>query len=115
MAPLSPIQSYTDMLVEANQGRWFIYNVCAGISTWILLAAFLIIPGTFTSLRESSLFQNADQANSAAFVKEILHSIAHVGLLGVAGTFYIIGLFGCVSLWGVWSSNYIWLIDRLFL
>ena len=117
MARRIPVQSYTDMLVEANQTktRWVIYNICAGISTWILLAAFLIIPGTFTSLRESSLFQSADQAENAAFLKEILHSIAHVGLLWVAGTFYVIGLSGCFSLWRVRSSNYIWLMDRLFL
>jgi predicted histidine transporter YuiF (NhaC family) len=108
-------QSYPEMLLEANQARWFFYNICAGISTWVLLAAFLIIPGTFTSLRESSLFQNVDQANTAALLKEILHSVAHVGLLWVAGTFYVIGLFGCFSLWRVWRKNYIWLNNRLFL
>jgi uncharacterized membrane protein YqhA len=114
MATRTPVQSYTNMLIEANQ-RWIILNIWAGISTWLLLAAFVIIPGTFTSFRESTLFQNVDQKDTVMLLKEILQSVAHVGLLWVAGLFYIIGLFGYSWLWWIWRRNYIWLNNRLFL
>jgi predicted histidine transporter YuiF (NhaC family) len=108
-------QSYSDMLVEANETRWIIHNICAGISTWFLLAAFLIIPATFTSFRDSSLFQNANQADNVAVVKDILRSVAHVGLLWVAVVIYLVGLLGYLSLWRIRRQNYTWLVDKLFL
>lgn len=114
MAYNMPVQSYTIMLLEANESKWVIHNICAGGSTWLLLAAFVVIPSTFTSFRDSSLFQNANQAETAAIVKDILHSVAHVGLLWVAGTIYLVGLCGYFSLWRVWRNNYTWLIDKLF-
>ena len=62
-----------------------IYNFLAGVFTWILLASFLIIPGTFTSFKDSDAFKkvqdNEDKSNAVA--KMILNSAAHVGLLWV--------------------------------
>lgn len=112
---MAQVRTYTEMLVEANQARWIIYNLAAVASTWFLLAAFLIIPGTFTSFRDSSVFQNANQADTGALVEDVLHSVAHIGLLWVAGTVYIVGLAGCFLLWRVWRCNYTWLLDRVFL
>jgi predicted histidine transporter YuiF (NhaC family) len=102
------------MLVEANHDARTVHNICAGISTWLLLAAFMIIPGTFTSLRDSSLFRNVSQADNTALVKDILNSVSHVGLFWVAGFFYFIGLSGCISLWRVWRHNYVWLMNNIF-
>ncbi|CAG8878809.1 unnamed protein product [Penicillium nalgiovense] len=41
---------YTIMLKEEAQMDWR-YNVTVSIANWALLAGYLVIPGTFTSLK----------------------------------------------------------------
>lgn len=94
-----------------------VYNFLAGLFTWILLASFLIIPGTFTSFKNSDMFKdiqdNEDKSNAVA--KVILDSAANVGLLWLSGAFCIIGGTGCLFLWCRWRKNYVWLVNKVFL
>jgi hypothetical protein len=41
------------------------FNLCANIANWVLLAGYVIIPGTFTSLKKSSEVQDVLQTNGA--------------------------------------------------
>lgn len=94
-----------------------VYNFLAGAFTWILLASFLIIPGTFTSFKNSDMFKNIqnDDDKSNAVARAILDSAANVGLLWLSGIFCVIGGTGCLFLWFRWRKNYVWLVNKVFL
>lgn len=93
-----------------------VYNFLAGVFTWILLASFLIIPGTFTSFKNSDAFKNIEGEDSRnAFARMILDSAANVGLLWLSGAFCMIGGTGCLFLWFRWRKNYVWLVNKVFL
>ncbi|KAJ5544672.1 hypothetical protein N7461_006976 [Penicillium sp. DV-2018c] len=55
---------YTKMLKEEAQMDWR-FNLCANAANWVLLAGYVIIPGTFTSLKRSSEVQDVLQKNEA--------------------------------------------------
>jgi hypothetical protein len=93
-----------------------LYNILASLFTWVILAGFLVVPGTFTTFKESKAFQDADNNdNNNEITHAIVHSIAHIGLLWLAGAFCVVGVVGCVGLWFRWRENYVWLINRIFL
>lgn len=94
-----------------------VYNFLAGVFTWILLASFLIIPGTFTSFKNSDIFKNIENNDdkSNAVAKAIMESAANVGLLWLSGAFCVIGGTGCLFLWARWRKNYVWLVNKVFL
>jgi hypothetical protein len=87
-----------------------LHNILAAVFTWILLAGFLVIPGTFTTFKNRT-----DTSNSNSVEDAIVHSIAHVGLVWVSGAFCVIGAVGCCWLWFLWRQNYVWLINKIFL
>ncbi|KAJ5175710.1 uncharacterized protein N7482_001587 [Penicillium canariense] len=73
-----------------------------------LLAGYLVVLGTFTSLQSSDQVEYALQANKAGRTNPLLLSISCYLLLG--------GLtaFGWLLHFAKLRSNYIWLINRLF-
>jgi len=94
-----------------------VYNFLSGVFTWILLASFLIIPGTYTSFKNSDTFKDIqnDEDKSNAIAKAIIDSAANVGLLWLSGAFCIIGGTGCLFLWFRWRRNYVWIVNKVFL
>ena len=52
------------MLKEEALMNWK-YNVMVSAANWVLLAGYLVIPGTFTSLKESSQVEKALNKNNA--------------------------------------------------
>ena len=70
------------------------HNIYAAFFTWILLAGFVIFPGTFTSLSKS-----LDTDNDTA--KEFLERVKHVPLLYVAAFCSGLGATGMLWLWQV--------------
>ncbi|KAL4889247.1 hypothetical protein BDV59DRAFT_210439 [Aspergillus ambiguus] len=103
---------YISMLLELDTIHW-IYNVLASTANWALLAGYLVIPGTFTSLQNSSAFE--DKILSIFQKKAILSSVQNPPLAAIAGTFFFTGLISMVCLYRRWIGNYIWVINRLFL
>jgi hypothetical protein len=89
-----------------------LHNILAAFFTWILLAGFVIFPGTFTSL-DSLSDSDAIKNNSAA--SEIFKSVKNVPLLVIAGICCGIGAGGMLWLWWTWRKNYVWLLNRIFL
>lgn len=116
--PLTRIPSvqtqYMGMLLHLDEIPR-LHNILAALSTWILLAGFLVIPGTFTSFKNSSTFKNADEDDSNAIEEAIIHSVAHIGLLWVSGACCITGALGACILWFRWRKNYVWLVNKIFL
>lgn len=107
---------YMEMLLHLDRIPR-VYNFLSGVFTWILLASFLIIPGTFTSFKNSDMFKNIqdDEDKSNAVAKAIIDSAANVGLLWLSGAFCIIGGVGCLFLWFRWRKNYVWIVNKVFL
>ena len=91
------------------------YNVTASAANWALLAGYLVIPGTFTSLQKSSHVEEALDKNGAG--RTVMRAIQNPPLLAIACLFFA----GATSAF-VWllhhqrlRRNYLWLINRLFM
>ena len=90
-----------------------LHNILAAFFTWILLAGFVIFPGTFTSL-QSSLGEDSNISASKT-ATQILKSVKHVQLLVIAGVCCGIGAGGMIWLWWRWRANFVWLLNKVFL
>jgi hypothetical protein len=89
-----------------------LHNIYASFFTWILLAGYVIFPGTFTSLQ--SLSDN-QQVQSSETAEQVLDTVKNVPLLWVAAIASAIGAGGMCWLWWRWRDNFVWLINRIFL
>ncbi|KAJ6114200.1 hypothetical protein N7512_007645 [Penicillium capsulatum] len=103
---------YVRMIVEADEIPWQ-YNILASVAHWILLAGYLVIPGTFTSLQRSDADHNGLTNNKAG--EAILNTIQNPPLLVLACIFFVAGLLTMGCLYWEHRSNYIWLINRIFM
>jgi len=89
-----------------------LHNIFASFFTWILLAGFIIFPGTFTSIASLSTDPEFQENHTAA---HILSSVKHVSLLYVAAFCSGVGALGMIWLWFRWRANFVWLLNRIFL
>ncbi|KAJ5883440.1 uncharacterized protein N7473_010326 [Penicillium subrubescens] len=103
---------YVRMILEADKAPWQ-YNLLASGAHWVLLAGYLVIPGTFTSLQKSDTLHNTLSDNEAGEI--ILKSIQNPPLLALASVFFVVGLALLGRLYYEYRSNYIWLINRIFM
>lgn len=103
---------YVQMLLDLDNIPWN-HNFCAGLFNWILLAGYLIVPGTFTSLQKSNTIQN--HLDQHGIEQAILNTIQNPPLLFIASILFFFGAVGMLWLGRTWRNNYIWLINRLFL
>jgi len=89
------------------------YNLLASLFTRLLLAGYIVFPGTFTSLKGSNAVKNA--ANRDKTERLILDTVQNVPLLWTAAIFCVIGACGISCLWWRWNENFVWLKNRIFL
>ncbi|KAM0797679.1 hypothetical protein BDR22DRAFT_796782, partial [Usnea florida] len=89
------------------------HNLLASFSTWILLAGFIVVPGTFVSVEESKTLQEGAKSNKLDHA--VLSTVKHASLIWVAGVCCSVGGAGMVWLWWRWRGNYVWLINKIFL
>ncbi|CAK5262248.1 unnamed protein product [Mycena citricolor] len=99
---------YMNMLL-ALDGIPRLHNMLASFFTWILLAGFVLLPGTFTSL------QKANTSTSSEAERRFIGAIQHTPLFVIAFLCAGIGAAGMVWLWWRWNKNFIWLNNRIFL
>ncbi|KAJ5033176.1 hypothetical protein NUH16_003092 [Penicillium rubens] len=90
------------------------FNITVGVANWALLAGYLVIPGTFTSLQTLNQVERILQANEAG--RTVLHTIQNPPLLGIACLLLVSGIGALMWLlhFPKIRGNYIWLINRLF-
>ncbi|CAG8238079.1 unnamed protein product [Penicillium salamii] len=90
------------------------FNITVGVANWALLAGYLVIPGTFTSLQTLNQVERALQANEAG--RTVLNTIQNPPLLGIACLLLVSGIGALMWLlhFPKIRGNYIWLINRLF-
>ena len=93
------------MVIESNNipMQW---NIMAAISTWLFLAGFLFLPGTFTSLQSIQ-----SQTRTGNIVKSFTAS--NIVLLVFSIIFCVIAASIIGALWLRYHYNYIWLLHRL--
>jgi hypothetical protein len=102
---------YIQMLLEVDHMPWF-YNVIASVAHWVLLAGYLVVPGTFTSLQRSGKIEQALADNGTG--KAILGTIQNPPLLAIACVLFAAGVALLAWLSWEWRENYIWLVSRIF-
>jgi len=100
---------YMDMLLALDTIPR-LHTILAAFFTWILLAGFIIFPGTFTALGSLQGEQSASEATQYFF-----KSVKNVPLLVIAGVCCGIGVAGMLWLWWTWRKNYVWLLNKIFL
>jgi ABC-type amino acid transport system permease subunit len=89
------------MLEEYDRRIPLGHKTLAAASQWILLAGYLIIPGTFTSLQRSSLLNDASA--------RIVQMVKNPPLLAIACICFAFGAAVLGWLSWKWRYNYIWL------
>lgn len=111
--PQAPLQteefsSYDKMVVESHQVplRW---NFLASLSNWLLLAGFIVFPGTFTSISRSGVL-NRNQAG-----RILQRAVRNVPLLYIGTFSCIVGIIGIGWAWWNLKHNWFWLVYRIFL
>ncbi|KAG2016663.1 hypothetical protein GB937_006142 [Aspergillus fischeri] len=82
---------YVRMLLELDYIPWF-YNTSASTAHWVLLARYLVILGTFTSLQKSDFLTEGLETNRAG--KAILSTIQNPPLLAIACFLMVLGSLG---------------------
>lgn len=89
------------------------YNLCANAANWVLLAGYVIVPGTFTSLRQSKEVQEVLQKNAPG--RAVLQTVQNPPLLAIAFLFLVVGGMVLGRLWVKFGGSYPWLINKIFL
>ncbi|KAF8443924.1 hypothetical protein L210DRAFT_3396118 [Boletus edulis BED1] len=83
-----------------------IFNFLSAFFTWILLAGFVLLPGTFAS------FRNEPAGSAQSFILTVVN---HISLFVIALVCACVGACGMIWLWWRWHGNYIWITNRIFI
>jgi hypothetical protein len=99
---------YMVQSAQANQApAWD--NIRAALFSWLTLAGYIVLPGTFTSLKTS---QTLSTSNGGRVIQDTLKNTP---LLAIAGLCCLFGTVGTSWLWYIWRGNAIWLVGNIFL
>jgi hypothetical protein len=101
---------YIDMLLGLDAVKP-LHNILASLFVWVLLAGYIVFPATFNSLQKPSYDDKANTRLKA----QALATARNLPLLYVAAVACGIGIVGCLWLWWKHRSNYVWVINRIFL
>lgn len=96
---------YMIMLEECDRRIPLSHKTLAAVAQWMLLAGYLVIPGTFTSLQRSNLLSGESA--------KIVHIVRNPPLVAIACVCFALGAAVLVWLARRWRFNYIWL-SQLF-
>lgn len=104
---------YVKMLKDEAQMEMG-YNIRVSAANWALLAGYLVIPGTFTSLQKSTQVEDALSNNKAGRV--VMRTIQNPPLLAIACMFFVGAITAMYLLIRVRKIRtcYTWLINKLF-
>ncbi|KAJ5829119.1 hypothetical protein EN45_024800 [Penicillium chrysogenum] len=90
------------------------FSITVGAANWALLAGYLVIPGTFTSLQTSNQVEKTLQTNRTG--RAVLHMIQNPPLLAIACLLFVSGIAALMWLmhFPKLRGNYPWLINKVF-
>ncbi|KAF2458846.1 hypothetical protein BDY21DRAFT_264132, partial [Lineolata rhizophorae] len=97
---------YMLMVLEANEasGR---DNALAAFFSWLTLAGYVVLPGTFTSLQNSQSLKDSESG------KRVQRTVNNLPLLPLACICCVTGIVGQLWVGWQWRKNYIWLVSRI--
>ncbi|KIM93129.1 hypothetical protein OIDMADRAFT_138373 [Oidiodendron maius Zn] len=100
------------MKIEVPRIYWSILytNMLASLFTWLLLAGFMVLPVTFSSLRTSRALNGLGITG-----KIVISAVQNIPFLAIAASCFVCGVAGLLWIWWENRRNYIWLTDRVFL
>jgi hypothetical protein len=104
------MSDYDRMCKESNDVP-LLHNMLASFFSWILLAGFIISPGTFTKLRTAA----TSETDGSTAGRVVQAAVQNVPLIYVALVCSLAGTGGMYWLWRKWSRNYEWLLTHIFL
>lgn len=104
------MNDYDRMCKESNNIP-LLHNMLASFFAWILLAGFIVSPGTFTKLRTATT--SATDGGPAGRVVQA--AVQNVPLIYVALVCCLAGAGGMYWLWRKWNRNYQWLLSHIFM
>jgi hypothetical protein len=84
-------------------------NIRAHIYSWLILAGFLVFPGTFSSLSTFTTLSNS--ANGEL----VQNAVKNIPLLPLAFLCCLVGTVKLAYIWRDQRTNYVWLISYIFL
>ncbi|KAH6704311.1 hypothetical protein BKA61DRAFT_437488, partial [Leptodontidium sp. MPI-SDFR-AT-0119] len=99
---------YINMLLHLDEIPRLHYAL-ASLFTWLLLAGYVILPGAFTSIRNSRIL--SEEAGAAG--KAVVKAAQTWPVLTVASICCVGGASGMCYLWYRWKNNYIWLSRKI--
>jgi hypothetical protein len=99
---------YMEMCTQANKVP-SIYNILAALFSWLTLAGFVVLPGTFTSLKYSTTLSSSKGGQI------IQKTVQNVPLLLITGVMCGIRIIGTCWLRKKWRKEYVWLTGQIFL
>ncbi|KUI57822.1 hypothetical protein VP1G_05117 [Cytospora mali] len=99
---------YMEMLLSLDKIPR-LHNILASFFGWLVLAGFVVFPGTFTSIQDYTNKSGLEQAS------DILKHVQNIPLVIVASVCCGIGAIGLLWLCFRWRRNYVWMLNRIFL
>lgn len=109
-----PAESRYMEMLEEEENMEMRFNLTISVANWALLAGYLVVPGTFTTLQKSSQMEEVLNTNGTG--RAILHSIQNPPLLVIACVLFANGVAALIWLLRQRKlrMNYVWLINKLF-
>lgn len=105
----SAMTRYTNMLLALDKIPR-LDNLLASFFTWLLLAGFVLFPGTFANLQTQVVTGSGGQVEQVA-----VNAIQHVSLFVIAWVCTGIAAGGMCWLWYKWMNNYVWIVNKIFM
>lgn len=92
-----------------------LHNILASFFGWLLLAGYVVFPGTFSSLSSSLSDKSTSSSVAEAEASRILNSVQNTPLLIIASVACGLAILGLLWLCFLWRHNYVWLLNRIYL
>jgi hypothetical protein len=102
---------YMELLLESATKVPSYHTWGVSFASWLLLAGFIVLPGTFTNIKNISV---SNQAVASA-KQWALSKVPNLGLLGLASICTGLGALGMIAFWIRWKHNHVVIMQNVFL
>lgn len=103
---------YVQMLLEVDTIPK-LHTVLASFFVWLLLAGFLVFPGTFTTISKSIEANHGKDDWADKTAESIYKSVKNIPLLVIGALICAASLLGMTFLAFLHMKNYVWLLNKL--
>ncbi|KAK4236424.1 hypothetical protein C8A03DRAFT_45575 [Achaetomium macrosporum] len=109
-----PPTPYTNMLLSLDKIPRR-HNILVLLFVWILLAGFVILPGSFTSAKRKQDGEASVQVPAGGGGGKLSLTPANTAALVIGFVCIVAGAFGSAWLALRWRRNYVWLLNKLYM